>query len=104
MASATLGFDHLLAPWAALAADVISQLQVGDSKLIMPGIVTITKPLLRTVRTSDIPDMRDDLVNGSIGFKFTTGGPTIITNALVPLNRGGLRANVLWTFGAEYNF
>jgi hypothetical protein len=101
---ATMGFDHVLAPWATLAADVISQLQVGDSKLIMPGIVTITKPFLRTVRTSDIPDMRDDLVNGSIGFKFTTGGPTIITNALVPLNRGGLRANVLWTFGAEYNF
>ena len=101
---ATAGFDQLLAPWVTLAADVISQLQVGDSKLTMPGIVTITKPYLRTVRPSDIPDIRDDLVNGSFGFKFTTGGPTIITNALFPINHGGLRANLLWTLGAEYNF
>jgi hypothetical protein len=102
--AATAGFDHLLAPWATLAVDVISQLQVGDSKLLVPGPVTITVPFTRTVQTSEIPNGRDDLVNGSIGFKFTTGGPTVITNMLVPLNRGGLRANVLWTLGAEYNF
>ena len=33
----TLGFDHLLAPWATLAVDLISQLQVGDSPLQVPG-------------------------------------------------------------------
>jgi len=101
---ATAGFDDLLAPHVTLAADVISQLQVGDNKLTMPGTVVITVPFLRTVRTSDIPDVRDDLVNGSFGFKFTTGGPTIIANALFPINHGGLRANVLWTLGAEYSF
>ena len=29
---------------------------------------------------------------------------TIVTNALVPLNRGGLRANVAFTTGLEYTF
>jgi hypothetical protein len=102
---ATAGFDHLLAPWATLAVDVISQLQVGDSKLTVPGPVEITKPFLRTIQTSTIPNGRDDIVNGSFGFKFTTGnGPTLIVNALWPLNRGGLRPNVLWTLGVEYSF
>ncbi|MFI5279684.1 MAG: hypothetical protein ACHQU1_04250 [Gemmatimonadales bacterium] len=102
---ATVGFDHLLSSWVTLAVDVISQLQVGDSKLTVPGPVEITKPFLRTIQTSEIPNGRDDIVNGSFGFKFTTGhGPTIITNALFPLNRGGLRPNMLWTLGAEYTF
>jgi hypothetical protein len=102
---ATAGFDHLLAPWATLAVDVISQLQVGDSKLTVPGPVEITVPFRRTIQTSDIPNGRDDIVNGSFGFKFVTGrGVALITNALVPLNRGGLRANILWTLGLEYSF
>lgn len=102
---ATVGFDHLLAPWATLAADLVSQFQVGASKLQQPGDVTITVPFLRTVTPSQIPDRRDDLINGSFGFKLTTReGPAIITNVIVPLNRGGLRPNVLWTFGLEYGF
>jgi len=101
---ATAGFDHLLAPWATLAADVISQLQVGDTKLTVPGPVDYQKPFFRTIQTSTIPNGRDDIVNGSFGFKFTTAGPTVIVNALWPLNRGGLRPNVLWTLGAEYSF
>ena len=102
---ATVGFDHLLAPWATLAADVISQLQVGDSKLVVPGDVAIEVPFQRTVRTTTIPERRDDIVDASIGFKFATGrGPTLVLNSLWPLNSGGLRANVLWTMGIEYNF
>jgi hypothetical protein len=102
---ATAGFDHLLAPWVTLAADIIGQLQVGNSKLVVPGPVEIERPFRRTIQTSEIPTTRDDLINGSFGFKFTPGrGPAIVTNALVPLNRGGLRYNVLWSLGAEYNF
>jgi len=102
---ATLGFDHLLAPWVTLAADLISQLQVGDSRLVVPGDVAIEVPFRRTVRTTTIPNRRDDLVDGSLGFKFSTRrGPTMVVNALWPLNRGGLRANVLGTIGIEYNF
>lgn len=102
---ATLGFDHLMAPWATLAADLISQLQVGDTKLVVPSTVFIERPFRRTVQPTTIPNRRDDLVNGSFGMKFTTGaGITIVVNAIWPLNSGGLRPNVLWTSGLEYNF
>ena len=47
----------------------------------------------------------DDIVNASFGFKFSIpNGFTAITNALIPLNRGGLRANVTYTAGLEYTF
>jgi hypothetical protein len=31
-------------------------------------------------------------------------GITLVANTLWPLNRGGLRPNVLWTAALEYNF
>jgi hypothetical protein len=102
---ATVGFDHLMAPSVTLAVDLISQLQVGADKLAVPGPVTYTYPFDRTVQTSDIPNIHDDLVNGSIGMKFTLShGPTVILNGLFPLNKGGLRPNVLYTTGVEYSF
>ncbi len=101
----TGGFDHLLASWVTLAADVIAELQAGDSNLRVPEPVTIETPFRRAVESTTIPDGRDDLVNASFGFKFTTGaGVTIVANSIWPLNRGGLRPNVLWTAGLEYNF
>jgi hypothetical protein len=102
---ATIGFDQVLASWATLAADLITELQAGDTKLNVPGTVTIESPFTRTVEPTNIPNMRDDIVNGSIGFKFTTApGLIIVTNALVPLNNGALRPDVAWTLGLEYNF
>src|SRR6185312_7923142 len=59
----TLGFDHLLAPWATLAVDLISQLQVGDSPLQLPDPVVIQAPYVRTITPSGIPDRRDDVVD-----------------------------------------
>ena len=53
----------------------------------------------------NIPNERDDQINGSFGFKFVTGsGIILVGNTVWPLNRGGLRPNVLWTFGLEYSF
>ncbi|MBI4421011.1 MAG: hypothetical protein HY560_09315 [Gemmatimonadetes bacterium] len=102
---ATLGFDVALAPWAAIALDLGSELQVGESKLNLPGTVAYDVPFKRTVEPTTIPDVRDDIVNGSLGFKFTTGaGIILVANATIPLNRGGLRSNLLWTAGLEYNF
>jgi hypothetical protein len=44
-------------------------------------------------------------LNASIGAKLSTKkGLTFIVNALLPLNRGGLRASTLWTTGLEYGF
>jgi hypothetical protein len=101
----TIGFDHLLAPWATLAVDVISELQVGDSPLQLPAPVQIEAPYRRTIVPSSIPERRDDVVNGSIGVKLTAvAGLTVIANTLWPLNRGGLRPDLIWTAGLEYNF
>jgi hypothetical protein len=102
---ATAGFDQLMAPWATLAADLVSELQVRDSKLVVPDPVVIEAPYRRVIPLSTIPNRRDDLVNASLGIKLSTGaGVTVIGNAVWPLNRGGLRANVIWTVGGEYSF
>jgi hypothetical protein len=101
----TVGFDHVMAPWATIAADVVTELQVGDSKVTLPGPVTYDVPFHRTVDPTNIPNRRDDLINAAFGFKFLTGsGITIVTNALLPINEGGLRPNLMWTAGLEYNF
>lgn len=100
----TAGFDDLMAPHVTLAVDLVSDLQVGRSKLTLPAPVNYDYPFKRTIDPTSIPDMADDIVNGSFGFKFTTNGVTVVTNALIPLNRGGLRANVSYTTGLEYAF
>lgn len=102
---ATAGFDDLIADRITLAADLISELQVGQSNLKLPPPVQYDVPFKRTIDPTTIPDIRDDIVNGSFGFKFTVPqGFTIVTNALIPLNRGGLRANSTYTLGIEYAF
>jgi hypothetical protein len=102
---ATVGFDHLMSEHVTIAADLVSELQVGDSKLELPGEVTFETPFFRTIRPTTIPDRRDDLINGSLGFKFTLPkGFTAVANALVPLNRGGMRPDIIYTTGVELNF
>jgi len=101
----TVGFDQLLTDHVTIATDLVSEMQVGASKLHLPPPVNFDYPFKRTINPTSIPDMADNIVNGSFGFKFTPpGGFTIVTNALVPLNRGGLRANVTYTAGLEYAF
>ena len=88
-----------------LAIELVSELQVGVSKLDVPELVIIDVPFRRLIRPALIPDTRDDIVNGSFGAKFTAApGLTIVGNTLWPLNRGGMRANVVWTVGLEYSF
>lgn len=102
---ATGGFDHLIANGVTLAADLVSEFQVGRSKLTLPLPVHYDAPFQRTVVPTSIPDTRDDIVNGSFGFKFLApGGFTIVTNALVPLNRDGLRSNLILTGAVEFGF
>ena len=101
----TAGFDQLLAPWATLAADIISEFPVG---------------------TTEIPVPQSDRARVAVparGPHFVHPGPkgrhhrclvrheahdpqavTFVGNAVFPLNRGGMRADVLWSLGAEYTF
>lgn len=98
-----LGFDQRLASWATLAVDFLGAFRVGDRKLSFPESVTIEKPFKREIQVTNIPNRADDVLDGSLGFKFRTGGGLIIiTNVLVPLNDGGLRAGVIPTLGLEY--
>lgn len=102
---ATAGFDHLMAPWATLAIDLISEFQVGGNKLKLPRTVTYDAPFKRSIEPSAIPEIRDDVINASFGMKFRTVGElTGVVNTIVPLNRAGLRPSLLWTFGLEYGF
>jgi hypothetical protein len=102
---ATAGFDQLLAPRISLAVDLVSELQVGRSNLTLPGPVTYDAPFHRVIQPTTIPSMRDDLVNGSFGFKFQVpDGFTVVTNALIPLNRGGMRPDIMYSTALEFNF
>jgi hypothetical protein len=74
----TAGFDQLLSSWATLAADVISEFPIGTSEIPVPEDAVLEEPFRRTIRTS--------------------------SNGAFPLNRGGMRPDVLWTVGAEYTF
>jgi hypothetical protein len=101
----TAGFDQLLAPWATLAGDLITEFEVGTNQLTVPPDVVIEAPFRRTIRASSIPERRDDIVNASLGTKLTLPQRvTFLANAVFPLNRGGMRPDVLWTLGAEYTF
>src|ERR1700694_5784412 len=81
----TLGFDDRMAEGVTLAADLVTELQVGGSKLPPPGIVTYDAPFRRTLNPTNIPDIRDDIVNGSFGFKVTPArSTTLVLNTLFP--------------------
>lgn len=102
---ATGGFDQPMSPWATFSVDVLSEWETGESALRIPEPVMLIYPFVRSVEPTNIPDMRDHRVNGSLGFKFRTpGGPILVTNAVVPLRRGGLQSNFVWTLGIDMNF
>ena len=102
---ANAGFDQALNDWTTLAVDVLSEWQVGDSKFDLPSKVSYVAPAVRSITPLPLPDKADNRMNASIGFKFKFGGAsTIVTNAQVPLLRGGLQPNVIWTTGLEFNF
>jgi hypothetical protein len=107
---ATVGFDHLMAPNATLAIDLITAWQVGEPKLDFPAPVTVNASVgpassVRVVRPTNVPDRRDDLALASIGGKFGLGtGFNLLANTLIPLRQGGLQPSVGWMLGFEYTF
>jgi hypothetical protein len=103
---ATVGLDHLLSERVALAVDLVTDFEMGDSKLVLPEPVVYTAPSpVATVELTDIPDQKDNLIDASFGAKFSIPpGYRIVSNILFPLSDGGLRAKFLWTFGIERSF
>jgi hypothetical protein len=97
------GFDQRFSDWATFIVDLIGDIKTEDSPGFPPP-VTFDPPIVTTVQRTNIPNIRDDLLDGSIGFKFRTqGGVVLWTNALVALNDGGLRAGLVGTFGLQYS-
>ena len=102
---ATAGLDNAVAGWATMAFDLLSEWQLGDSKLKIPGPVQYLMPFPHTVIPTNIPAQKDDFLSASVGFKFQTPrGILITTNALFPLRNSGMQPSVVWTGGLEYNF
>jgi len=88
-----------------IAADVVSELQVGQTQLKLPGPVTFDAPYHRVIDPTTIPNIRDDIFNGSFGGRILLWpGWTGVVNALVPINRGGMRADLVLTTGLEIAF
>ena len=101
----TGGFDQLVSDKVTIAGEVISELQVGQSRLQLPGPVTYDAPYHRVIDPTTIPNMRDDIFNGSFGARMLVSpGWTLVANALFPLNHGGMRSNLIYTTGLEITF
>lgn len=101
----TAGFDQLLTPSLTFAAEMISEWQMGDNLIDLPPPVTFNQPYVRTIAPTNVPDIKDNQFNASLGGKYTTArGLSFVANALIPLNRGGLRPWSILTAGLEYTF
>jgi hypothetical protein len=104
-ALATVGFDVLATTWLTVAADVASQKQIGREPFSLAGTVRFLYPVEREVGFSNVPNRRDDRLDGSIGVKLTNNrGLTGLANLYFPLKSAGLQAPFIWTLGAQYDF
>jgi hypothetical protein len=102
---ANIGFDQLVAPRITMGFDLLSDWQVGASKLVVPPPVQYQAPYPHQQIVSNIPNQKDNYASASVGFKFTTQrGIVIVTNALFPLRNSGLQPSVVWSGGLEYSF
>ncbi len=102
---ATVGFDNLMTPWATLAFDFISEWQVGDNRITLPGNAIYDVPFQRELQTSQVSNMRQNLVAASGGVKFSLReGTVLVTNVLLPVTDAGLLPDFVWTTGLELVF
>ena len=101
----TLGFDNQMTPWATLAFSLVSQWQVGDSKLTLPPEIALDTPFVRRFAATSIPVRRDDRLEASIGAKFNVrGGTVLVLNGILPIKRASLQPDFVWTAGFEFSF
>ena len=102
---AALSFDNLVAPWATVAFSLLSEWQVGTSKLVLPGPIHWTMPYDRTMPSTSIPERNGDRLDASVGAKFNVRqGTVLVLNGIVPMRDSGMQPNAAWTVGLEFNF
>jgi hypothetical protein len=101
----TVGFDNLMSPWATAAVDLISEWQVGDNKITLPGSTQYDVPFVRIIQATPLVDRRQNRVSTSVGLKFTMReGTVLMGNAIIPITTAGLQSDVVWTAGLELTF
>jgi len=101
----TIGFDALVSAWATVAADLITEWQMGATKIELPETIEYVTPFERSYPATSIPTKRQDVMNMSVGAKFTVrGGMVLLVNGLIPINKSGLQPGIAWTAGMEYTF
>jgi hypothetical protein len=104
-AIAALGLDHRTSRRLTVAAEVLAQVPLGSDQLVRQGTtIRDAQGQDAVVYSSNLPSLRDQQVDGSLGFKFRAGPFALVGNALIPLNDGGLRSDVLWTIGLQGGF
>ena len=90
------------APYRTFAADLITEWQVGDNPIDLPGDIVFVAPFQRRVPSISIPDRDNNLISLSSGVKFTVrGGTVLVLNAIAPLRKAGLQPDFIWTVGLE---
>lgn len=113
-----VGFDQKLISGLSLAIDLLGEINTNKNEYLtlFPGTFTIVDQrkdsngnivkIPREVDRSNIPEVNHDHVfNTSIGFRFTPARHVIImTNALLPLNSGGLRSRITPAVGLALSF
>ena len=99
---ARLGFDNLVTSWATFAAELLSEWQVGDNPIVLPGDIVFVAPFERRVASISVPPRDEDLLNLALGFKFNVrNGMVLVTNIMAPLYKTGVQSDIIWTFGIE---
>lgn len=102
---ASVGFDHILAPWATLAAGLLAEVQIGRSAMQVPDPLTVVGPVNRTIQPLAAPDTRDTPLTAAFGVKFATfSNLTATLNTLLPISRTGPRPDWAWSTGLELDF
>lgn len=101
----TAGFDNLMTEWATLAVGVVSEWQVGENKFELPPPIEYEVPYIRQVPATSVPSKTENLLNATMGAKFSVRGGTVLTvNGLFPLRKAGLQPDFFWTMGLEFSF
>ncbi len=99
----TLGADGLVLRRVTIAGDIIGQWQAGPAKIQLPQPAHYIDGSV--VPRTTIPSIPDNFIDGSLGAKFLIAARVLgVANVIVPFTDAGMRSNVIWTLGAEWNF
>ena len=116
-----LGFDQKLAPGFTFALDLLGEFDLqdptafsvfSDTKTIVDRIKdvpgdegTVVATRTRQIINSNVPvDIDDHILSLAAGFRIAPSDQfQILGNVLVPLNDGGLRSDVVGTFGVSFS-